>query len=81
MTTDVPYALRSTTPVRAVKEVQDHAPRALVRVADIGVTDDDDPGHGYDVLRSAPVFRDSEIATPPFPVNVGTIQEEEITQP
>jgi DNA-binding LacI/PurR family transcriptional regulator len=33
------------------------------------------------LLRPSPVFRDSEIAAPPFPVNVGTIQEEEITQP
>ena len=30
-------------------------------------------------LRPTAVFRDSEIATPPFPENVGTIQEEEIT--
>ena len=32
------------------------------------------------LLRPSPVFRDSEIATPPFPVNVATIQEE-ITRP
>ena len=32
------------------------------------------------LLRPSPVFRDSEIATPPFHVNVATIQEE-ITQP
>ena len=33
------------------------------------------------LLRPSPVFRDSDIATPLFPVNVGTIQKEEITQP
>jgi DNA-binding LacI/PurR family transcriptional regulator len=33
------------------------------------------------LLRPSPVFRDPEIATPPFPENVGTIQEEEFTQP
>ena len=32
------------------------------------------------LLRPSPVFRDSEIATPPLPRNVATIQEE-ITQP
>ncbi len=31
------------------------------------------------LLRPSPVFRDPEIATPGFPVNVATIQEE-ITQ-
>lgn len=33
------------------------------------------------VLRPSPVFRDPEIATPPFPEDVGPIQEEEITNP
>lgn len=33
------------------------------------------------LLRPSPVFRDFEIAAPPFPENVGTIQEEEFAQP
>ena len=32
------------------------------------------------LLRPSPVFRDSDIAAPLFPVNIGTIQQEEITQ-
>jgi DNA-binding LacI/PurR family transcriptional regulator len=33
------------------------------------------------LLRPSPVYRDSEIATPPYPDNGETIQEEEITNP